>query len=111
MPFCRLFLFPSHDPEPEQTPEAKPEPKRETIPGSIKVNGPFEEAEIITRWAAERAYKMAMAEVTDINKLSPQDKSALGQKQGMLTRCLVDTTIELMKIHGIKTNYGADGFD
>ncbi len=94
---------------------AQPEPKKESKPdikpGSIKVNGPFDEAELITRWASDRAYKITMAEVTDYSKLTQQDKSALGQKQGMLTRCLVDTTIELMKIHGIKTNYGADAFD
>jgi hypothetical protein len=52
-----------------------------------------------------------MSEVSDYSKLTDKDKSSLGQKQGMLTRCLVDTTIELMKIHGIKTNYGADAFD
>lgn len=77
----------------------------------VKVAGPFDEAEFITKWAAERAYKMAMADVSDISKLTVQEKSALGQKQGMLTRCLVDTTIELMKIHGIKSKYGSDAFD
>lgn len=81
-------------------------PKTEAKSDAIKVNGPFDEAELIIRWARERAYKITMSEVTDINKLSVQEKSGLGQAQGMLTRALVDTTIELMKIHGIKTNYG-----
>ena len=100
-------------PDTTQTPEStiqesmdqpKGEPK-EAVNLKVKVNGPFDEAELITRWASERAYKITMAEVYDFSKLTVQEKSALGQKQGMLTRCLVDTTIELMKIHGIKTNY------
>ncbi len=94
----------------EPTEQPKPETKPAVNP-NIKVNGPFDEAELITRWASERAYKITMAEVYDFSKLTPQEKSALGQKTGMLTRCLVDTTIELMKIHGIKTNYGADAFE
>lgn len=81
-------------------------PKTDVKPGTINVNGPFDEAELITRWASERAYKIAMAEVSDFSKLSPQEKSGLGQKTGMLTRCLVDTTIELMKMHGVKSKYG-----
>ncbi len=94
----------------ESIEQPKPEQKKAVNP-NIKVNGPFDEAELITRWASERAYKIVMAEVYDYSKLSTQEKSALGQKTGMLTRCLVDTTIELMKMHGIKTNYGADAFD
>lgn len=86
-------------------------PKKEAVNLKVKVAGPFDEAELITRWAVERAYKIAMADVPDYSKLTDKDKSALGQKQGMLTRCLVDTTLELMKMHGIKTNYGADAFD
>ena len=87
--------------------QPKPEPK-ESVNLHVKVAGPFDEAELITRWASDRAYKMVMSEVYDYSKLTPQEKSALGQKTGMLTRCLVDTTIELMKIHGIKSNYGSD---
>lgn len=83
----------------------KPEAKPEINPGTIKVSGPFDEAELIVKWARERAYKITMAEVSDIHKLSQQEKSGLGQAQGMLTRALIDTTIELMKIHGIKTEY------
>ncbi len=90
--------------EPTETPKPEVKPK-ESVNPNIKVNGPFDEAELITRWASERAYKITMAEVYDFSKLTPQEKSALGQKTGMLTRCLVDTTIELMKIHGIKTEY------
>jgi len=70
-----------------------------------KVTSPFEEAELITKWAEERAYKIAMASVTDYSQLTIQEKSGIGQKTGMLTRCLVDTTIELMKINGIKSDY------
>jgi len=106
-------------PQVTQTPESivqepveqpKSEPKK-SVNLHVKVAGPFDEAELITRWASERAYKITMAEVYDFSKLTPQEKSALGQKTGMLTRCLVDTTIELMKIHGIKTKYGADNND
>ena len=92
--------------------EAKKIPeKKEIIPGTIKVNGPFDEAELIVKWARDRAYKMVMIEVDDYSKLTQPEKNSLGQKEGMLTRALVDTTIELMKIHGIKSNYGADAFD
>jgi hypothetical protein len=45
------------------------------------------------------------------SKLTQQEKNSLGQKEGMLTRCLVDTTLKLMELHDIKTNYGADAFD
>lgn len=86
----------------EPTPE-KPEEKK-----TIKVQGPFDEAEIIARWASEKAYKMVMAEVTDINNLSVQKQNSLGQKEGMLTRLLADTVLELMKQHGIKTDYTGD---
>ena len=90
--------------QPAEAPKpAAPEVKEENK--TIKVTGPFDEAELIVRWARERAYKITMAEVTDINKLTQQEKSGLGQSQGMLTRALVDTTIELMKLHGIKTEY------
>lgn len=71
----------------------------------IQVDSPFSEAEVIVRWAAGRAYKITYENVSDINKLTVQDKSALGQKEGMLTRLLTDTTIELMKHNGIKSEY------
>lgn len=88
----------------ESMEQPKPEPKPE-INTSIEVKDPFQEAELITRWASDRAYKITMAEVYDFSKLTQQEKSALGQKTGMLTRCLVDTTIELMKMHGVKSTY------
>ena len=95
----------------ETTPEPPKESKPEITPGTVKVSGPFDEAELITRWARERAYKMVMVEVDDYSKLTQQEKNSLGQKEGMLTRCLVDVTLKLMEMHGIKTNYGADAFD
>jgi len=94
---------------PEQTPEPpKEQPKKEPVNLHVKVAGPFDEAELIVRWARERAYKMVMVEVSDYSRLTQPEKNSLGQKEGMLTRALVDTTLELMKMHGIKTNYGAD---
>lgn len=104
-------ILPTEQPAAEPAVEPSEAPKK-----TVKVEGPFDEAEIIARWAAEKAYKITMAEVTDINKLTADDKRGLGQKQGMLTRLLADTAVELMKIHGIKTNYGpkgkgTDGFD
>lgn len=75
---------------------------------TVKVNGPFEEAEIIARWAGEKAYKIVMADVEDYSKLTMQEKSGLGQKEGMYTRLLADIAVELMKHHGIKTNYGKE---
>ncbi len=95
-------------------PEPKPEPKK-APPGpqqsKIVVTNPFDEAELIARWAGERAYKIVMAEVPDFSKLTTQEKSGLGQKEGMYTRLLTDTVIELMKIHGMKTNYENPGED
>lgn len=91
-------------PKEEPKPAPTPEPKKE-VDTTIRVNDPFQESELIVRWAKGRAYKMVYEEVTDINNLSPQEKSGLGQKEGMLTRALVDTTIELMKINGIKSEY------
>ena len=72
---------------------------------TIKVAGPFDEAELMARWASDRAYKMVMAGIENANKLSPQEKSGLGQKEGMLTRLLVDTVLELRKQNGIKSEY------
>jgi hypothetical protein len=84
-------------------PETKPETKSES--NTITVNTPFDEAELIARWAGERAYKIVMADVDDYSRLSPQEKSGLGQKEGMYTRLLTDTVLELMKLHNIKTKY------
>ena len=75
---------------------------------SVKVTNPFDEAELIVRWAREKAYKMVMVEVADFSKLTHQEKNSLGQAEGMLTRALVDTTINLMKIHNIKTDYNKE---
>ena len=83
--------------------EEKPKPKEEAA--TIKVTGPFDEAELIARWAGERAYKIVMADVPDFSKLTVQENSGLGQKEGMYTRLLADTVLELMKIHGTKTKY------
>lgn len=88
----------------EAAPEAKPETKKE-VDIRIKVAGPFDEAELMARWASDRAYKMVMAGIENANDLSPQEKSGLGQKEGMLTRLLVDTVLELRKQNGIKSEY------
>lgn len=72
---------------------------------TIKVTSPFQESELIVRWAKGRAYKIVYEEVTDINNLSPQEKNSLGQKEGMLTRALVDTTLKLMELNGMKSEY------
>ena len=65
-------------PNPPKKADEKPMETGKVIPDS-----PFTEAELIVRWAAERAYKMAYESVPDINKLTVQDKSALGQKEGI----------------------------
>ena len=97
-------------PIPEDIVQASMEKPAESVaeekPGQIKVNGPFDEAELIARWAGERAYKIVMASVSDYSKLTQQEKSGLGQKEGMYTRLLADTVLELMKLHNIKTDYG-----
>lgn len=74
-------------------------------PNEIEVNDPFREAEIIVAWARDKAYKMVMAEVDDYSKLTQQEKNSLGQKEGMLTRAILDTTLELRKLNGIKSHY------
>lgn len=100
-------MMPNEDTKPAEAPTQTeaPKPKKE-IDITVKVTNPFEEAEIITRWAGERAYKIVMAEVTDINNLSPQEKSGLGQKEGMLTRALINTVMELRKLNNVKSEYG-----
>lgn len=88
----------------ESKPEPKPEPPKEASKKAL-VTSPFDEAEIIVRWASERAYKMTMEDIPDYSKLTTQEKSGLGQKHGMLTRLLADVTLDLLKQHGIKTKY------
>ncbi len=92
-------------PTPEDVVEASMPKEDPPKPQTLKVSGPFDEAELIARWAGERAYKIVMADVEDFSKLTQQEKSGLGQKEGMYTRLLADTVLELMKQHGIKTEY------
>ncbi len=87
------------------------ETETQTVNLKAKVAGPFDEAELIARWSGERAYKIVMAEVSDISKLTPQEKSGLGQKQGMYTRLLADTVLELMKLHNVKAKYPGEEKD
>lgn len=86
-------------------PEAKPTPEPKAESNTITVKGPFDEAELIVRWASERAFKITMAGIENANDLTVQKQNALGQKEGMLTRLLADSVLELMKQHGIKTKY------
>ena len=72
---------------------------------TIEVKDPFQEAELIVRWARNKAYKMVMAEVPSYDTLTQQEKNSLGQKEGMLTRAIIDTTMELRKLNGIKSQY------
>ncbi len=81
------------------------EKKSQEVKTNIKVAGPFDEAELMARWASDRAYKMVMAGIESVSNLSPQEKSGLGQREGMLTRLLVDTVLELRKQNGIKSEY------
>jgi len=92
-------------PTPEDVVQASMPKEDPPKPQTLKVSGPFDEAELIARWAGERAYKIVMADVPDYSKLTQQEKSGLGQKEGMYTRLLADTVLELMKQHGIKTEY------
>lgn len=85
--------------------EKKEAAKKQEVNTRVKVAGPFDEAELMARWASERAYKMVMAGIENANTLTPQEKSGLGQKEGMLTRLLVDTVLELRKQNGIKSEY------
>lgn len=71
----------------------------------IRPKDPFQESELIVYWASDKAYKKSHKDITDINKLTTQQISAIGQKEGMLTRTLVFTVLELMKINNIKSTY------
>ena len=70
-------------PTPEEKVQAsmvkKPEIKKE-VDTKIKVTDPFQEAELIVRWAKGKAYKIVYEEVPDINKLNDKEKNSLGQK-------------------------------
>jgi len=78
-------------------------------PKTVKVEGPFDEAEIIVKWARNKAYKMAFEDVSDISKLSTQDKNSKGQEIGMITKALIDTTLKLFEINEIKSQYYEPG--
>lgn len=87
-----------------QAPPSKDE--KVEVDTTIEVKDPFQEAELIVRWARDKAYKMVMAEVSSYDTLTQQEKNSLGQKEGMLTRAIIDTTLELRKLNGIKSQYG-----
>lgn len=72
---------------------------------TIKPKDPFQESELIVYWASNKAYKKAHEGIENINQLTTQQISAIGQKEGMLTRTLVFTVLELMKINNIKSSY------
>jgi hypothetical protein len=88
-----------------EKPKEEPKPEKSMNDMKIQVDSPFSEAELIVRWASGRAYKITYESIIDLNRLTPQEKSGLGQKEGMLTRLLADVTIELMKHNGIKSEY------
>lgn len=71
----------------------------------IKPKDPFLESELIVYWASNKAYKKAREGISDFNKLTVQEINSIGQKEGMLTRTLVFTVLELMKINNIKSSY------
>lgn len=75
---------------------------------NIVFDGPFQQAELITKWAADKATKIATENVGDLSKLTQQEKSSLGQKTGMLTRLLADLTMELIKEERIKSGLKHD---
>lgn len=88
--------------------EAKNETKPETS-NTITPNGPFEESEIIVRWAMNKAHKIVFESINDIRSLSTQELNSMGQKEGMVTKALIDTTLKLFEINGIKSAYYEPG--
>lgn len=75
-------------------------------PSVLEMKGPYMEAEVIANWASFNAKKMSTIHVSDVASLTPQEKSALGQKEGMLTRLLADLAIKLRELNHIPSKYG-----
>ena len=74
-------------------------PKDENI---ITPGSPHEEAELIDRWAKDRAWKITMEGYTDYNNLSSDKQRSLGIESNMREKILVDAVIRLYEIWGIK---------
>lgn len=84
--------------------ESKVDSKTNDYP-SIKAKNPHEEAELLITWASNRAYKKAREGISDINSLSVQDKQAIGQKEGMLTKLYVDTLMKVIELSNVRLEY------
>ena len=67
------------------------------IPGS-----PHEEAELIDRWAKERAWKITMESYADFNSLSRDTQRDLRIGANMREKILVDAVLRLYVLFGIK---------
>ena len=67
------------------------------IPGS-----PHEEAELIDRWAKERAWKITMENYADFNSLSRDTQRDLRIGANMREKILVDAVLRLYVLFGIK---------
>jgi len=67
------------------------------------------EAISLAKWASENARTLARHNFPNLDSLSTQEKSALGQKEGMLTRLLADLVMKLREQQKMKTNGDANG--
>lgn len=74
-------------------------PKDENI---IEPGSPHEEAELIDRWAKDRAWKITMQDYSDYNNLSSDKQRSLGIESNMREKILVNAVIQLYQIWGIK---------
>jgi len=68
-------------------------------------DSPGAEIEIMVRYHRDRAYKIVMVEVEDINKLSDDKRRALNIEINMLTKILVFGELQLRKINNITSKY------
>ena len=69
----------------------------------------YAEAINLAKWASENAHKLAKQNFSNLDSLSTQEKSALGQKEGMLTRLLADLVMKLREQQKMKTDGDANG--
>jgi len=74
-------------------------------PKTVEVKDPFTEAELIVKWARNKAMKIALDGVENWNGLTVQEKNGKGQEIGMVTRALIDTTLKLFEINEVKSQY------
>ena len=107
---CGSEKIPKVKPKDQSTLEQKPQAKEfktSQIPTEVKdthfiPGSPHEEAELIDRWAKERAWKITMEDYSNFNDLSSDKQRGLGIEANMREKILVNAVLKLYEIWGIK---------